>query len=1023
MQIKKIMAGIASLALAATLCAALPAETASFSEIVTAAAAEDTDIVFSISDANVEVGTTEVVLTVDTVKNPGFAAGIAAITASNGAVVSNIETSFPGEWMTNLDKGKFIWNDALVEDNNTVGEFLKVTVTLPADAKDGDTFEVAMSGFDFASSNYIEYTASADLGVITVGTPGVTTTEAPAETTTEAPATSEAPTVTTTEGDIAADADIVLDIADANAEAGSSVDIVVSTTKNPGFAAAIAKVTATNGATVSNIVNNFDGEWMINSANGKFIWNDALVEDNNTVGAFITVTVDIPADAKDGDTFEVVMSDFDFASSDYQEFTVAADTGIITVGEAPDDTTTAPDVTTAPADTTPADTTTSSAPIADADIVLDVADANASAGEIVDIVISTTKNPGFAAAIAKVTATNGAVITDIVNNFDGEWMVNPENGKFIWNDALVENNDTVGAFITAKVQIPADAKDGDTFEIVVSDFDFASSDYQEFTVTADTGVITVGEAVTTTTTAAPDVTTTPADTTTTPADTTPAPVGDADVVLDIADAEVAVGTSTVDIVVSTTKNPGFCAGIAKVVVSGGATIAEMTNNFDGEWMWNDANGKFIWNDALVENNDTVGAFITVTVALPADAAAGDTFEVSMSDFDFADSSYNELSATADIGVITVVGDVTTTTTEVTTTTEPPVTTTTPQPTTTTEGTTTDETTTTSVTNTEVTTTTTPAPIVTTTEATTTTPAPADTDIVFFIPNAEAQPGATVDIVVEATKNPGFCAGIAKVVVSGGATIADMTNNFDGEWMWNDANGKFIWNDALVEDNATVGPFITITVQIPADAQPGDTFEVSMTDFDCANSVYDELSASANVGIITVPGAAVTTTPAPVVTTTPAPVVTTTPAPVVTTTPAPVVTTTTPAPVVTTTPAPVATTTDDGEGTGNVTGTTAASGVTTASDVTTVQTSVTYVTVTDEEGNPVTDEEGNVITGTSYVTVTNASDATGSGSATTTTKKPSTADSPGTGDARPVGFAAAMAAIAGIASFITKKKRK
>ena len=397
---------------------------------------------------------------------------------------------------------------------------------------------------------------------------------------------------------------LTLSAADAAVDVGAATaDVIVSVGNVPselGISAAAFKVSVSGGASIKNITK------LLPSGTGTYSNNAYMWVDDVTglfeSSEFAKITVQLPATAKAGDVFNVTLSVFedpDYCLTFYEDASLGDLAGLgATVSRS-------------------AKITVNGKPVPDYDpLTLSAADVSvgygASTADVIVSVGSVSAELGVSAITFKAAVSGGASIkniTKLLPTGTGTYS----NNAFMWVDAatgLFESSE----FAKITVQLPANAKAGDVFNVTLSVYD--DPDYcltfnevngdvlgVGATVVRNAKVSVVGEPV-------PDY---------------------GPLTISATDVSVAYGTATADVIVTLGNIPtdlGICSALVRFTVDGGATVAsaqKLVSSGSGQL----SNNSYLWADASNGVFAESVEFVRLRVELPATARIGDEFHVTL----------------------------------------------------------------------------------------------------------------------------------------------------------------------------------------------------------------------------------------------------------------------------------------------------------------------------------------------------------------------------------------------------------
>ena len=375
----------------------------------------------------------------------------------------------------------------------------------------------------------------------------------------------------------------------------------------------------------------------------------------------------------------------------------------------------------------------------------------------------------------------------------------------------------------------------------------------EGSTSTSTSTTKTDEGSTSTSTSTTQTTTSTSETTTT---TTSIPVPQGAVVWQLNQAKGKPGeTVTLTMTVLDPHGSALVVGGGQFALDADPAIAGAAGTpYGAKLNYNPATREFAFADekgaGVASKNGAV--MMTIEYTIPADAKAGDKYEVSFKDLFVTDGDGNDITSyvLSGDGLIEVIGEETTTTTTTTTTTDVDTTTTT-STTKTGEGLTSTSTSTTKTgegsTSTSTSTTQTTTSTTQTTTTTTTIPVPKGA-VAWQLNQAKGKPGETVTLTMTVLDPHG-----SALVVGGGQFVLDAVPAIAGasgtpygaKLNCNPATREFAFaydkGDGAPSANGAI--MMTIEYTIPADAKAGDKFEVNFKDLLVTDSDGNDITAN------------------------------------------------------------------------------------------------------------------------------------------------------------------------------------
>lgn len=248
---------------------------------------------------------------------------------------------------------------------------------------------------------------------------------------------------------------LVITAEEVTAERGSSVQVNLLVTENPGIAGLRIRVDANeeDGFAVTEVKNGSVKGTM--TSDYYILWDDS--KNTANTGTLVTLTIKISDDAPLGaNTIDVIAKDC--CNAALENVKVSTSPIVINVLEK----------TTVESDTetdTETETETESQPAAPAgSLVIDIAEVNAKSGDTVSVVLNVTENPGFAALLITVPEIKGLELQEVTNGTIIETMTSGVN--ILWD--AVENSTATGTLVTLTYKVTDSATLGtNTANIIV----------------------------------------------------------------------------------------------------------------------------------------------------------------------------------------------------------------------------------------------------------------------------------------------------------------------------------------------------------------------------------------------------------------------------------------------------------------------------------------------------------------------------------------------------------------------------
>ena len=266
---------------------------------------------------------------------------------------------------------------------------------------------------------------------------------------------------------------LVITSEEVTAERGSSVQVNLVVTENPGIAGLRIRVEddAAEGFEVTEVKNGSIKSAM--TADYYILWDDS--KNTSTVGTLVTLTIKISDEAPLGaNTIDVIAKDCCNAALENVDVSTAPI--VINVQEK-----------TAQESETETETEIESQPSASTgSLVIDVAEVSAKTGETVSVVLNVVENPGIAGLLITVPEIKGLELQEVTNGTIIDTMTAGIN--ILWDD--VENSTATGALVTLTYKVTDSAPLGtNTVNVIVRSCNDA--DLREVSVVVDPIVINV----------------------------------------------------------------------------------------------------------------------------------------------------------------------------------------------------------------------------------------------------------------------------------------------------------------------------------------------------------------------------------------------------------------------------------------------------------------------------------------------------------------------------------------------------
>lgn len=379
-----------------------------------------------------------------------YDSGLTLIGATSGAAFSALTMTRPGNYSSPCN---FTW-DGIEIDNDDIkdGTILTLTFEVEDTANEGDIYNIFVSG---DSDNIID----AELNPVNVSFNSGKITIKPETTNNKTTFT-----VNSIQG-----------------EAGSSVDVNVSITNNPGILGAILSVSyderltllnATQGTAFSALSLTKPGAY---TSPSNFAW-DGVDLDNGDIkdGVVLTLSFKIPDNATAEDVYSITVSSDDGDIVDSELNTVLPDfiSGKITVN---------------------------SSAVPDS-LTFTVDSVAGKPGDTVDVNVSIINNPGILGAVLTLNYDEGLILKNATAGTAFSTLSMTKPGRysspcnFTWDGIEISSSDIRdGIVLTLSFEIPSTAVSGDVFNISVSSGDDNIIDSNLEPVTADfvSGGITI----------------------------------------------------------------------------------------------------------------------------------------------------------------------------------------------------------------------------------------------------------------------------------------------------------------------------------------------------------------------------------------------------------------------------------------------------------------------------------------------------------------------------------------------------